>query len=131
VFEPVAAPVAGTKTAAKGDEEVFFLKAANTDARGLYTPEGFVVLMGSTGRKANVPSIIGTSDERLRNKLLEAGVMEGSGEHVVFKKDHLFKSPSSAAIALTGRTANGWREWKNADGVTLDKLKRANVEAPT
>lgn len=130
VFEPVASPVAGTKTAAKGEEEVFFLKAASTDARGLYTTEGFVVLKGSTGRKANVPSIIGTSDERLRNKLLEAGVMEESGEHVAFKKDHLFKSPSSAAIALTGRTANGWREWKNAEGVTLDKLKRANVEAP-
>jgi hypothetical protein len=35
-----------------------------------------------------------------------------------------------AGIALTGRTTNGWREWKNAAGVTLDKLKRVNVEAP-
>jgi hypothetical protein len=131
VFEPVASPVAGTRTAAKGEDEVFFLKAASTDARGLYTTEGFVVLKGSTGRKANVPSIIGTSEERLRNKLLEAGVMQESGEHVVFTKDHLFKSPSSAAIALTGRSANGWREWKNAEGVTLDKLKRTNVEAPS
>lgn len=130
VFESVAAPVGGSKTAAKDAEEVFFLKASGTDARGLYTPEGFVVLKGSIGRRANVPSIIGTSDERLRDKLIEAGVMQESGEHVLFPKDHLFKSPSTAAIALTGRTANGWREWKNSAGVTLDKLKRTNVEAP-
>lgn len=105
------------------------LKASGADARGLYTPEGFVVVKGSIGRRANVASIIGTSDERLRNKLIEAGAMEEGGEQVI-KRDHLFKSPSSAAIALTGRTANGWREWKNTAGVTLDALKPTNVEAP-
>ena len=131
VFEPVASPVAGTKTAANGEDEVFFLKAASTDARGLYTTEGFVVLKGSTGRKANVPSIVGTGDERFRVKLLEAAVMEERGEHVVFEKDHLFGSPSMAAVALLGRTANGWLEWKRSDGTTLHALKRTNVEAPS
>jgi hypothetical protein len=29
-----------------------------------------------------------------------------------------------AAVALTGRTANGWFEWKSKDGKTLDELKR-------
>ena len=129
VFEPVASPVAGTKTAAKGEDEMFFLKATSTDARGLYTTEGFVVLKGSTGRKANVPSIVGTGDERFRVKLLEAAVMEERGEHVVFPKDHLFGSPSMAAVALLGRTANGWLEWKRSDGTTLHALQRTNVEA--
>ena len=63
VFESVASPVAGTKTAAKGEDEVFFLKSSGVDGRGLYTPEGFVVLKGSTGRKANQPSIVGTGDD--------------------------------------------------------------------
>ena len=130
VFDPVAGPLGGSKTAAKGDEDVFFLKASGTDARGLYTPEGFVVLKGSTGRRANVPSIAETGEGRFRKKLVETGVMVEKGEQVVFPKDHLFGSPSMAGTALTGRTTNGWKEWKNAAGVTLDKLKRTNVEAP-
>jgi hypothetical protein len=129
LFEAVASPVVGTKTAASS-EEVFYLKASGSDARGLYTPEGFVVLKGSTGRRANVPSIVDTGEGRFRKKLVETGVMVEDGEQVVFPKDHLFGSPSMAGIALTGRTTNGWREWKNAAGVTLDKLKRVNVEAP-
>ena len=130
LFEPVAANAAGTKTAAKEAEEVFFLKSSGVDGRGLYTPEGFVVLKGSTGRRANVPSIAEAGDGRFRKKLVETGVMVEKGETVEFPKDHLFGSPSMAAVALTGRTTNGWKEWKNAEGVTLDKLKRTNVEAP-
>ena len=46
------------------------------------------------------------------------------GEKVIVVKDHLFNSPRMAAIALTGRNANGWFEWKRKDGKTLDALKR-------
>jgi hypothetical protein len=53
--------------------------------------------------------------------------MREDGETVVFDKDHLFNSPSMAAIALMARSANGWLEWKSKDGTTLDKLKRQNV----
>lgn len=124
VFDPVGTPVATAKA-----EEVFYLKTSGADGRGLYTPEGFVVLQGSVGRLANVPSVMGTPVERFRQKLLDTGVVRPEGEKVVFEKDHLFGSPSMAAIALAGRTANGWTEWKNAAGVTLDKLKRTDVEA--
>ncbi len=33
-------------------------------------------------------------------------------------------APLEAATALTGRTANGWLDWKTADGRTLDSVKR-------
>lgn len=107
-----------------GADEMFYCNASGSDGRGLYTPDGFVVLKGSTGRKANVQSIIGTGLERFRNKLIESDLMHVDGEKVIFEKDHLFGSPSMAAIALTGRTANGWLEWKNKDDKTLDELKR-------
>ena len=123
VFDAVRRSVASTDS-----EEVFYCKASGAEGRGLYTPEGFVVLKGSTGRKANVPSIIGTATERFRNKLLESGAMRADGEKVIFDKDHLFAAPSMAAIALTGRSANGWLEWKNKDGKTLDELKRQPPE---
>ena len=83
-----------------------------------------MVLKASIGRKENVPSIIGTAGEGLRNRLLESGVMHVEGDTVVFDKDHLFRSPSMAALSLMGRTANGWLEWKTKDGKTLDDLMR-------
>jgi hypothetical protein len=109
-------------------EEVFYCKSSGIDAKGLYTPEGFVVLKGSIGRIANQPSIMGTSEERFRAKLFESGLLKEEGGKAVVQKDHLFGSPSMAAIAVLGRTANGWKEWKSADGTTLDELKRSNVE---
>jgi hypothetical protein len=119
LFEPVAStPTATTKV------EVFTCTASGTNARGQYTPEGFVVLAGSVGRRANVPSIVGKSDERFREKLIAAGAMRVDGERVVFDRDHLFGSPTMAAIAVLGRTANGWLEWKAADGRTLDEVVR-------
>ncbi|MFN9646733.1 MAG: DUF4357 domain-containing protein, partial [bacterium] len=43
---------------------------------------------------------------------------------LVFTRDHLFQTPSGAAIALMARRANGWTEWKNAAGLTLHQLQR-------
>ncbi|MFT4195595.1 GIY-YIG nuclease family protein [Ottowia sp.] len=124
IFEPV---VQTTKTA--GPDELFYCKTANGDVsgKGIYTQEGFVVLASSRGRKDNVPSIAGTSDAAFRQKLIDSGVMKEEGDQVVFVKDHLFRSPSTAAVALFGRTANGWIEWKNQQGDTLDAVKRQAV----
>jgi predicted GIY-YIG superfamily endonuclease len=121
LFDPVAQYTASPRT-----YEEFFCKGPDTNGRGLYTQEGFVVLKGSTGRRGNVPSIKGTSTERFRERLLESGVMRAEGEVVFFEKDHLFRSPSMAAISLMGRSANGWLEWKNKEGQTLDAVKRQN-----
>ena len=119
----------GASSVSSTVEEVFYCKASESDGRGLYTPEGFVVLNGSIGRLKNVPSIIGTSDERFRKRLFESGVMRQEGDKVIFEKDHLFSSPSMAAIALMGRNANGWLEWRDKNGNSLDKLKRTPGEA--
>jgi hypothetical protein len=45
----------------------------------------------------------------------------------VFTRDHLFSSPSMAAMAVMGRSANGWVEWKTSDGRTLDAVKRQTI----
>jgi len=104
--------------------ESLFLKGSGADGRGYYTEEGFVVLQGSTGRRESVQSIKGTADERFRERLIEGGVFKVEGDRVVATKDHVFNSPSMAAVALLGRTANGWNEWKNGAGKTLHQLKR-------
>ena len=123
-FDAVGASIEPSK-----NEEVFYCKASEADGRGLYTPEGFVVLKGSNGRMVNVQSIKNTAHERYRNKLLNSGVMRASGKRVIFEKDHLFGSPSMAALALMGRAANGWLEWRDKNGVTLDEMKRPSEAA--
>lgn len=120
---PIFDPVAKQAAAVRADES-FFCRSSGVNGRGLYTEEGFVVLKGSVGRKENVPSIIDTAGHRMRLRLLESGIMREQGDTVVFEKDHLFRSPSMAALSLLGRTANGWIEWKDSAERTLDSLKR-------
>ena len=93
LFDPVAS--AGEAGQAP---EVFVCEASGAKGRGQYTEEGFVVLQGSVGRLQSVPSIQGTSDDNFRQRLLEQGVMRAEGDTVVFQSDHLFRSPSMAAL---------------------------------
>jgi predicted GIY-YIG superfamily endonuclease len=121
LFDPVAKPKQSEEP-----REVFSLRSPShgVEGKGLYTPEGFAVLAGSVARADTAPSL-GETNERWRQRLLDAGVMQPDHEgRLVFPKDHLFKTPSGAAIALLGRTANGWREWKSPQGYTLHQLIR-------
>ncbi len=102
LFDPLA-----TATEAENAAELFFCSSpgAGVDGRGIYTPEGFVVLAGSVGRLENVPSIQGTNDGRVGKRLIAAGVMEVSeAGTITFPRDHLFRSPISAASALLARS---------------------------
>ncbi len=104
-------------------------KGSSANGVGEYTTEGFVVLKDSKGRIENVASIQGTSNVQIREALVKDGVMAPQDGLYVFTRSHLFPSPSQAAMALMGRSANGWVEWKAANGKTLDELKRQTVAA--
>lgn len=119
IFDPV-----GKSASLPSEGEMFYCKASGTNGRGLYTQEGFVVLKGSIGRLESVPSFVGTTWHELRQRMVESGALREEGGKLIFTKDHLFKSPSMAAAFLAGRSANGWTEWKDKDGKTLDALKR-------
>lgn len=128
--QPIFEPLTSAPTA-KGIVELFYCKGSGADGVGEYTTEGFVVHKGSKGRAEIVPSIQGTSHERMRSQLITEGVLTeiagSAGSLVVFTRDHLFSSPSTAAMAVMGRSANGWVEWKTATGKTLDEVKRQGV----
>ena len=108
------------------DDDRFYLRVPSkgVDGQGVYTSEGFVVFDGSTGSLENAPSI-GESAARARQKLIDSKVMATHNQdQLIFQKDHLFSSPSSAATAVLGRRANGWTEWKDNQGRTLHQVKR-------
>ena len=126
IFEPLKNP-----PTAKGIVELFYCKGSGADGVGEYTSEGFVVHKGSKGRAETVPSIQGNSHERMRSQLVTEGILakqtDRTGSLLVFTRDHLFSSPSTAAMAVMGRSANGWVEWKTESGKTLDEVKRQGV----
>ena len=129
VFEPLTQAV-NADYGKSQPRELFYCKGPDASGVGEYTSEGFVVHKGSTARIGNVASIQGTSQERFREQLVTDGVLVQQGMQFVFTRDYLFSSPSMAAIAVLGRSANGWIEWKTEQGQTLDGAKRQVVGVP-
>lgn len=124
VFEPLA------RSSARSDKRrLFHCRASEADAQGLYTAEGFVVLKGSSGRIDTVPSFQKHGYQRVRDRLLEQGVLVEVDGRIRFERDHLFSSPSAAAACVTGRTANGLIEWKDAQGRTLGEMREGQGSA--
>jgi hypothetical protein len=113
----------------KGETDLFYCKGSGANGIGEFTNEGFVVLKGSTARLEVVGSFSGTSGERLRNVLINEGVMKSNNDGFELTRNYLFASPSAASDVLTGRNSNGWVEWKTMDGRTLDAVKRQVVES--
>jgi hypothetical protein len=99
------------------------------DATGQYTEEGMVVLKGSRARCEAVASLAEMWAGRHRQRLVEAGDLILDAGSYVFQRDVLFRSPSGASSVVLGRTSNGWTEWRDPTGQTLDALKRQRAEA--
>jgi Domain of unknown function (DUF4357) len=111
--QPIFEPLTNAATS-KGDKELFYCKASGADGVGTRAPKrAWTAWHPSSLRSA-----------RIRQQLAAEGIMAAQGGVVVFTRDHLFASPSMAAVALMGRSANGWAEWKTPQGQTLDEVKR-------
>lgn len=118
---PVFEPVVGQTPQA---EEMFFCKRSGTNASGRYTEEGFVVLKGSVGKGTVAKSFEGHAFAKRREELINQGKVALEEGTLIFKDDVLFSSPSGASAAVCGMASNGWADWKDKAGNTLDSLKR-------
>jgi hypothetical protein len=107
----------------KQKQDLFAIKSARgADAHGEPTSEGFVVFKGSKASSTEVNSLT-PSFAMLRKRLIEEGVLVNKGEYYEFSDDSIFSSPSSAAVVVMGRNANGLTEWKLIDGMTLKEYE--------
>lgn len=103
----------------KQKQESFFIKAARgADGQGEPTSDGFVVFKNSKAAATIVNSMT-TNFITYRQKLIDEGVLLDKGEYFEFTDDYIFSSPSTAAVMVMGRNANGLTEWKNKEGKTL------------
>jgi hypothetical protein len=107
----------------KQKQEVFFIKAARgADGQGEPTSDGFVVFKDSKAASTVVNSMT-QNFIKYRQKLINEGVLIEKGEYYEFSDDYIFSSPSTAAVMIMGRNANGLTEWKNKDGKTLKEFE--------
>lgn len=103
----------------KQKQETFFIKAARgAEGQGEPSSDGFVVFKGSKAASTIVNSMT-SNFIKLRQKLIDEGVLVDKGEYYEFPEDYIFSSPSTAAVMVMGRNANGLTEWKQKDGKTL------------
>ncbi len=103
--------------------ETFIIKAARgADGQGQPTSDGFVVFKGSKAASTIVNSMA-PSFIKFRQKLIDEGVLTDKIEYFEFSDDYIFSSPSTAAIIVMGRSANGLSEWKLKDGKTLKEFE--------
>lgn len=99
--------------------DTFFIKAARgAEAQGEPTSDGFVVFKGSKSANS-VTNSTSPSFVNLRQKLIEDGTLSDKGDYFEFTDDCLFSSPSTAAVMVMGRNANGLTEWKLKNGKSL------------
>ena len=70
-----------------------------------------------------------TSFKTLRQRLIDQCIIIDKGEYYEFTEDYIFSSPSTAAVIVMGRNANGLAEWKQKDGKTLKEFE--SNEKPT
>jgi len=107
----------------KHKQDSFFIKAARgADGQGEPTSDGFVVFKNSKAAATIVNSMT-TNFITYRQKLINEGVLVDKGEYFEFSDDYIFSSPSTAAVMVMGRNANGLTEWKNKDGKTLKEFE--------
>jgi len=108
---------------AENQGDIFYCKSKEANATGSLTEEGFVVYKESKANKENT-SGIGGWVLNIKNRLILEGILKEVDNYLVFTRDFVFNSPSAAAAVVVGRSANGWTQWKNKEGKTLDELKR-------
>jgi len=111
----------------KQEQETFFIQAARgADAQGEPTSDGFVVLKGSRIANSAVPSL-SSNLLRLRDSLIDNGIIQSINGIYELSEDFVFSSPSTAAVVVLGRNANGLTEWKLKDGTTLKSFESKSI----
>jgi hypothetical protein len=107
----------------KQTQITFSIKAARgADGQGEPTSDGFVVFKGSKAAASIVNSLT-PSFIKLRQKLIDEDILVNKTNYFEFSEDYIFSSPSTAAVMIMGRNANGLTEWKDKEGNTLKEYE--------
>jgi hypothetical protein len=120
ILTPVAPLIQSTT-----QSDYLFCTVKDIEAKGLRSPNGFVVLAGSNAvlKERDGAKTHGAWIVALREQLVADGSLIQQGDKLVFAKDVEFSSPSAAAGVVRGGTAAGPIAWINKQGKTLKELE--------
>jgi predicted GIY-YIG superfamily endonuclease len=109
---PIIKPASCDETS-KGISPIFCLSYGGANAKAQEIRDEFVILEGSSARKAKTPSLA-DSYIHIREKLVKDGSLaDGPDKDFwVFTRNVPFQSPSTAANIIGGASLNGRQHWK-------------------
>jgi len=107
----------------KETQNLFICKGKDAYAEGEFSEDGMIVFKKSKAN-LNEAASIGEWASNLRKILIDKKILSKENNIYIFNEDYTFNSPSAAAAIVLGRSANGWTEWKDENGETLDKRFR-------
>ena len=104
------------------EADIFQISRKGIIARGVYGGDKFQVLEGS---EINLEKPVHLEKyNRQRKELYEKGDIVKQGDKYILTVTLEFNTPSGASDFVLGGSTNGWSEWKNKDGKTLDEVYR-------
>ncbi len=106
----------------KNEAEIFHTTRNGITAYGIYSGDKFQVLEDSEINIAKPVSL--PKYNRQREELLQKGDITVNGKKYILNVILEFNTPSGASDFVLGGSTNGWMEWKNKDGKTLDEIYR-------
>ena len=109
-------------SSAQSNQEIFTTSRRGVVAKGVYSGESFDVLPGSEIDLTKAVNI--ESYNAKRQECLKDGTITETDGKYYLTKIVSFRTPSGASDFVLGGSTNGWVEWKNKDGKTLDYLFR-------
>lgn len=104
------------------NREIFHTTRNNILAYGIYDGDKFQVLEGSQINIARPTNL--EKYNKQRAELLSSGNIVMENGIYILKTTLEFNTPSAASGFVLGGSTNGWVEWKNTDGKTLDDIFR-------
>jgi Domain of unknown function (DUF4357) len=107
-------------TVSKSAVEMFSLAAKGLKATGYESANGFVVKAGSDAAEKDESSLAATH-RKMREKLVQLGILEKAGDRFKFTQDYEFTSPSAASTVVNAVSSNGRDVWKDTRGYSLNE----------
>lgn len=114
------------KNPKKNNSANYYLQSRWSEAEGILTQEGFLILKGSIGPKGITLAWKRRWVDKKRENLINKWIIKIQGNDIIFLEDYLFTSPSTWATVIAGNPLNGWITWKNKNGKTLDEIERVS-----
>jgi predicted type IV restriction endonuclease len=105
--------------------DIWTTQTKNVKATGRQTENGFLVFKDSEAVLEERPSSKKYPyAAKLRNELMDEGVLQKTADRLIFAKNYEFTSPSAAASVIHGGHTNGLIVWKDKKGVTLKEKEQ-------